>query len=82
MSFKGKVVIVTGASSGIGAATAVEFTRQGAKVAIVARNQTKLDAVTAECQKHGAKPLVINADLVKGEPRPRVIYCNSTRRLI
>lgn len=73
MSFQNKVVVVTGASSGIGAATASELTKQGADVVMVARNQTKLDKVAADCEKIGKKPLVINADLVKDEDLNRVI---------
>ena len=40
--FKGKTVIVTGASSGIGEATAKEFLLQGAKVILVARSESKM----------------------------------------
>ena len=40
--FKGKTVIVTGASSGIGEATAKEFLSQGAKVILVSRNESKM----------------------------------------
>ena len=40
--FKGKTVIVTGASSGIGEATAKEFLTQGAKVILVSRNESKM----------------------------------------
>jgi cation diffusion facilitator CzcD-associated flavoprotein CzcO len=42
--FEGKVAIVTGASSGIGLATAQQLAREGAKVVMVARTQSKLDA--------------------------------------
>ena len=41
--FKGKTVIVTGASSGIGEATATEFLLQGAKVILVARSESKMN---------------------------------------
>ena len=41
--FKGKTVIVTGASSGIGEATAKEFLLQGAKVILVARSESKMN---------------------------------------
>ena len=41
----GSVAIVTGASAGIGETTAITFAREGAKVAIVARNQTELQRV-------------------------------------
>lgn len=65
MSFLNKVVIVTGASSGIGAAAAVLFAKEGANVAIVARNQTKLAAVAKQCEAHGQKALIVKADLSK-----------------
>ncbi|HWV62918.1 MAG TPA: SDR family NAD(P)-dependent oxidoreductase, partial [Oxalicibacterium sp.] len=43
-----KVAIVTGASSGIGRATAKLFAEEGAKVVVAARRQTELDALVAE----------------------------------
>ncbi|HXG74528.1 MAG TPA: SDR family NAD(P)-dependent oxidoreductase [Candidatus Nitrosotenuis sp.] len=45
MTLKDKVVVITGASSGIGAASAIEFARRGAKLALVARRKQKLDEV-------------------------------------
>ncbi|XP_045774495.1 3-oxoacyl-[acyl-carrier-protein] reductase FabG-like [Maniola jurtina] len=63
MSFKDNVVIVTGASSGIGAAAALKFAEEGANVVIVARNKEKLTAVAEKCAENGTKPLVIVADL-------------------
>lgn len=63
MSFINKVVLITGASSGIGAATAVEFAKNGANVSIVGRNIEKLNKVSELCAKNGAKPLVIKADI-------------------
>ncbi|XP_068623372.1 3-oxoacyl-[acyl-carrier-protein] reductase FabG-like [Battus philenor] len=63
MSFKDKVVFVSGASSGIGAATAIEFSKEGADVVIVARNESKMNKVASECEAYGKKPLVIKADL-------------------
>ncbi|XP_063541343.1 3-oxoacyl-[acyl-carrier-protein] reductase FabG-like [Cydia strobilella] len=65
MSFANKVVIVTGASSGIGAATALMFAKEGADVALVARTQAKLVAVAKNIEAFGKKPLVIQADLSK-----------------
>ncbi|KAG6448420.1 hypothetical protein O3G_MSEX005493 [Manduca sexta] len=60
MSFSDKVVLVTGGSSGIGAATAIAFAKEGAKVAIVGRNEEKLAATAAAC---GDNALVLRADI-------------------
>ncbi len=50
--FEGQRVLVTGASSGIGAALAEEFARRGAIVGICARRQERLDEVLERCRKH------------------------------
>ncbi|XP_063628827.1 3-oxoacyl-[acyl-carrier-protein] reductase FabG-like [Cydia splendana] len=73
MSFGNKVVIVTGASSGIGAATALMFAKEGADVALVARTQAKLAAVAKSIEALGKKPLVIQADLSKEPDTATVI---------
>src|SRR5690349_3123659 len=69
MNLTGKVVIVTGASSGIGEATAREFAKQGAKVILAARRVDKLEALAQEitAMGTGAQALVIQADLSKLE---------------
>lgn len=67
MSFKEKVVFITGASSGIGAATAVAFAKEGANVVIVARNEAKMGKVAEECEQFGKRPLVVKADVSKDE---------------
>ncbi|MCK5863350.1 MAG: SDR family NAD(P)-dependent oxidoreductase, partial [Candidatus Hydrogenedentes bacterium] len=48
--FDGKVVMITGASAGIGAETARQLAREGAQVALLARRADKLDAVCAEIE--------------------------------
>jgi short-subunit dehydrogenase len=53
--FKDKVVIVTGASSGIGEATAREFARSGARVVLAARSETNLSRITKELKAAGAE---------------------------
>ncbi|KAL0867462.1 hypothetical protein ABMA27_008249 [Loxostege sticticalis] len=73
MSFKSKVVVVTGASAGIGAATAVSFAREGAHVAIVGRNEAKLKDVAKQCAAVGAAPLVIKADVANDDDARRII---------
>lgn len=61
MSFLGKVVLITGASSGIGAETAEHFARQNASLALVGRNETNLNEVVQKCSVLGAsiRPLAI-----------------------
>jgi 3-hydroxy acid dehydrogenase/malonic semialdehyde reductase len=54
ISLKGKTVFVTGASSGIGAATAVEFARQGARLLLCARRLDRLKAMEAKLVEAGA----------------------------
>lgn len=67
MDIKGKVVIVTGASSGIGEATARQFGREGAKVVLAARRVDRLQALAQEIAAlgTGAETLVVQADLSK-----------------
>jgi short-subunit dehydrogenase len=69
MNMTAKVVIVTGASSGIGEATAREFAKQGAKIVLAARRVDKLEALADEIttMKTGAETLVVQADLSKLE---------------
>jgi NAD(P)-dependent dehydrogenase (short-subunit alcohol dehydrogenase family) len=61
--FANRVVLVTGASQGIGAATASELAARGARVALVARSTELLNAVTADITTHGAQALAVTADL-------------------
>lgn len=69
MEPKEKVVIVTGASSGIGEATARQFGREGARIVLAARRVDRLEAVAKEIvdMGSGAEVLVVAADLSKLE---------------
>lgn len=61
---KGRVALVTGASSGIGAATALALAEAGARVAIVARREDRLEALAVRLREYGAEPFVLVADLL------------------
>lgn len=50
-----KVAIITGASSGIGRASAILFAREGASVVVGARRQPELDALVEEIRHEGAR---------------------------
>ena len=61
--FKDKVVVVTGASSGIGRAAALEFAREGAKTVLVSRSREKLQRVAEEIGGFNPDVLVVPADV-------------------
>jgi short-subunit dehydrogenase len=55
------VVVITGASSGLGRATALAFARRHARLVLVARGAASLEAVAAECRSRGARDLAVVA---------------------
>lgn len=59
----GTVVVITGASAGVGRAVALEFGRQGARLALLARDETRLAAVRRELEQLGTEAIAIPTDM-------------------
>lgn len=71
--FAGQIVLVSGGTSGIGAATARAFARAGATVAIAGRNEARGDSVVRDCLALGGKAQFFAVDLARaGEGRRMV----------
>ncbi len=66
-SFKNKVIVITGATGGVGRAAAWEFAKQGAKIALLAREHTQLDATKREVEDYGGTALCISTDVGDAE---------------
>lgn len=60
---RGLAVVITGASSGIGQATAEAFARKGARLVLVARDAEAIEAVAQDCRDLGAEALALAADV-------------------
>ena len=63
MNFKNKVVVITGASSGIGEAAAEKFAKKGADIVLVARRKDKLEEVEKKLSKYSIKTLIQVCDV-------------------
>ncbi|CAG2174724.1 unnamed protein product [Oppiella nova] len=75
-NFSGKVVLITGSSSGIGAVTAVQFSRAGAHVVVTGRRADRVSEVAKECLKVSPKQwtaLEVVADVTKPEDLRRLV---------
>jgi uncharacterized protein len=73
MNLTGKNVVITGASSGIGRATALEMARRGAHVILAARRIEPLAEVAAACQKLGVRATAVPTDVTDREQCLRLI---------
>lgn len=70
---EGKVAIITGGNSGVGAATAELFAKEGAKVVITARRLPQLEEVAEKIRAIGGEVLVVQADVSKSEDAENVV---------
>src|SRR5437588_1288351 len=67
MKLEGRVALITGASQGIGHACALALARQGASIAVAARNQQKLDELVKEIETAGGKAAAFVIDVAEEE---------------
>lgn len=72
-NFEGKSIIVTGASSGIGRATAKAFSEQGGNVTAFARNKERLELLVQECKQNQGQIYPVKGDVTKEMDRQRCI---------
>ena len=75
MRYKDKTVLITGASSGIGYQTAIEFAKQGANLILVGRRKDKLDQLEDKLKQYDIKCLVCVCDISK---RDQVLEMSKT----
>lgn len=75
-----KVVMITGATSGIGQATAIRFAAAGADIAAVGRNESALAALGETIKELGGQALLVNADLSQ-DSQPSLIVKQTVERL-
>ncbi len=68
------VAVITGASSGIGAATARLLASQGVSVVLAARRKARLDAVAADVKEAGGKALAIQCDVTMKAEAEELIH--------
>jgi NAD(P)-dependent dehydrogenase (short-subunit alcohol dehydrogenase family) len=73
MSFSGKTIIVTGATSGIGRATAEAFGRAGAAVVVVGRDEGALAESATAVRLAGGRPIICPADVTADDAPDRIV---------
>ena len=62
-AFHGQVVVITGASAGIGRSLALQLADEGAKVVLAARRVNRLEQIAVECRQRGGEALAIRTDV-------------------
>ena len=80
LRLEGKKAAVTGASSGIGRASAIELAKAGCDVALIARDLERLKETAAEIEKIGRKAVVITADITDSEAVKAAVETAPQRR--
>src|SRR5262245_60010966 len=73
MHMKVKVVLVTGGTSGIGRATAVEFAKHGAKVVLTGRREKEGEETVSLVEKAGSQGIFVQADVSREEDCKRMV---------
>jgi uncharacterized protein len=73
MNLKDKTVVITGASSGIGRAAALEMARRGAHVVLGARRLEPLEKTAAECRALGVRATAVSTDVTRADDCARLI---------
>jgi short-subunit dehydrogenase len=69
---KEQVIVITGASAGVGRATAVAFARKGVQLALIARQRERLLSAKKEVEERGAEALIFPADVADGNTLERI----------
>jgi NADP-dependent 3-hydroxy acid dehydrogenase YdfG len=75
----GKVIVLTGASSGFGRGAALAFAKAGASLVLAARSVDSLNEVATECKAAGARTLVVPTDVTtrkQWKPSRRQLFLN------
>uniref|UniRef100_UPI0019398DC5 3-oxoacyl-[acyl-carrier-protein] reductase FabG-like n=1 Tax=Styela clava TaxID=7725 RepID=UPI0019398DC5 len=79
ISLSGKIGVITGASSGIGRATSILFSKLGADLSLVGRNEENLKKTADECEKNGSKVISVVADVTSSNGIDKIVY-ETTKR--
>eukprot|EP00760_Papus_ankaliazontas_P018745 PhM_4_TR17617/c0_g1_i1/m.40382/K11165/DHRS7; dehydrogenase/reductase SDR family member 7 len=72
-NLSGRVIWVTGASSGIGEGIALELARYGTKLVLSARRTADLERVAAQCRERGSEAVVVPLDLIDDQSRTKAV---------